>query len=67
VLAEAFNVFNRFQVTSINFTEYSFGTLPGVTPATTGLIYQNPFGTVFSAGNSIYRERQVQFAVRFEF
>jgi len=67
VLAEAFNVFNRFQVTSINFTEYSFGTLPGVTPATTGLIYQQPFGTVFSAGNSIYRERQVQFAVRFEF
>lgn len=67
ILAEGFNVFNRFQVTGNNFTQYSFGTLPGVTPVTTGLIYQTPFGTVFSAGNSIYRERQVQLAARFNF
>jgi outer membrane receptor protein involved in Fe transport len=58
-LAEAFNIFNRFQVTGINFTQYSF--------SGTTLNFQPAFGSVFSAGNSIYRERQVQFAVRFEF
>ena len=59
ILGEAFNLFNRFQVTGINFTQYSF--------SGTTLNYQQPFGTVFSAGNSIYRERQIQLAVRFQF
>ena len=59
VLAEAFNLFNRFQVTGINFTQYSF--------SGNNLNYQTSFGSVFSAGNSIYRERQVQLALRFEF
>lgn len=58
-LIEAFNLFNRFQVTGLNFTQYSFsGSI---------LNYQSAFGSVFSAGNSIYRERQVQFAFRFQF
>ncbi|MGH9942063.1 MAG: TonB-dependent receptor [Pyrinomonadaceae bacterium] len=58
-LAEAFNLFNRFQVTGVNFTQYSF--------SGSQLNFQPAFGSVFSAGNSIYRERQVQLAARFQF
>ncbi|MCM3904541.1 MAG: hypothetical protein ND866_22820, partial [Pyrinomonadaceae bacterium] len=59
LLAEGFNVFNRFQVTGINFTQYSI--------SGRALTFQPAFGSVFSAGNSIYRERQVQLAARFHF
>jgi len=59
VLAEAFNLFNRFQVTGINFTQYGF--------SGTQLNFRPAFGSIFSAGNSIYRERQVQLAARFQF
>jgi Carboxypeptidase regulatory-like domain/TonB dependent receptor len=59
LLAEGFNVFNRFQVTGINFTQYAI--------SGRNLTFQNAFGSVFSAGNSIYRERQVQLAARFNF
>ncbi|MEP6636234.1 MAG: hypothetical protein ABJB97_05870, partial [Acidobacteriota bacterium] len=59
LLGEAFNVFNRFQVTGINFTQYAF--------SGNNLNFVPAFGSVFSAGNSIYRERQVQLAARFEF
>jgi Carboxypeptidase regulatory-like domain/TonB dependent receptor-like, beta-barrel len=59
LLAEGFNVFNRFQVTGINFTQYAISNRV--------LTFQQAFGSVFSAGNSIYRERQVQLAARFNF
>jgi hypothetical protein len=58
-LAEAFNLFNRFQVTGVSTTMYS---LSGTT-----LTYQNAFGTETTAGNSFFRERQIQFAARFNF
>jgi hypothetical protein len=58
-LAEAFNLFNRFQVTGVSTTMYS---LSGTT-----LNYQSAFGTETTAGNSIFRERQIQFAARFNF
>ena len=59
LLAEGFNIFNRYQVTGVNAQAYN---LSGTT-----LTPLAAFGQVTSAGNSIYRERQVQFAVRFQF
>jgi hypothetical protein len=61
-LAEAFNLFNRYQVTGVNTTLYTFaGSNLSFTP-------NGPnFGVVNGTGNSIYRERQIQFALRFHF
>jgi hypothetical protein len=56
---EAFNVLNREQFTSYNTTAY---TLSGTTAT-----YQSTFGTPSAAGNTVYRERQIQFVGRFEF
>jgi outer membrane receptor protein involved in Fe transport len=59
VLGEAFNLFNRYQVTGVNSLAYNLsGTTLTALPA---------FGQVNAAGNSIYRERQIQLAVRFHF
>lgn len=58
-LAEGFNIFNRFQATSVNSRIY---TLSGTT-----FTADNNFGLVTTAGNSIFRERQVQLAARFQF
>jgi hypothetical protein len=57
--AEAFNLFNRTQVTGLNTTFY---TLSGAT-----LNYNSTFGTITEAGGTLYRERQLQLAVRFQF
>jgi hypothetical protein len=59
VLAEAFNFFNRTQVTSVNPTLYN---LSGST-----LTFNTPFGQTTGADSTLFRERQVQLAVRFEF
>jgi hypothetical protein len=56
---EAFNLFNRTQITGLNTTMY---TLSG-----TALNYNSTFGTITEAGGTLYRERQVQIAVRFQF
>ena len=62
VLAEAFNLFNRYQVTSVTTTMYTFsGSNLDFQPAT------NSFGRVSGTGNSLIRERQIQFAARFHF
>jgi hypothetical protein len=58
-LAEGFNVFNRTQVTGVNTTMYN---LSGST-----LTFNNPFATTTGADSTLFRERQIQFAVRFEF
>jgi hypothetical protein len=62
-LVEGFNVFNRTQVTGLNTAIYAAGGT-----------YQNPtltltsnFGTVNAAGGTLYRERQIQLAARFQF
>ncbi len=60
-LAEAFNLFNRYQVTSVNTNQYRFA---GAIPT---FVTDVPFGSVSGTGNSLYRERQVQFALRFHF
>lgn len=59
VLGEVFNVLNRTQVTGVNTTIYS---LSGTT-----LTYNTPFATTTAADSTLFRERQVQLAVRFEF
>jgi hypothetical protein len=59
VLVEGFNLFNRTQVTGVNSTFYS---LSGTT-----LTYNTPFGSTTGADSTLFRERQVQLAVRFEF
>ncbi|HET8783101.1 MAG TPA: TonB-dependent receptor [Pyrinomonadaceae bacterium] len=59
VLAEGFNVFNRTQVTTVQTTMYN---LSGNT-----LTFNTPFGSTTGADSTLFRERQVQFAVRFEF
>jgi hypothetical protein len=58
-LVEGFNVFNRTQVTLVNTTIYN---LSGNT-----LTFNTPFGSTTGADSTLFRERQVQFAVRFEF
>ncbi|HVS80890.1 MAG TPA: hypothetical protein VHE60_04085 [Pyrinomonadaceae bacterium] len=61
VLGEAFNFFNRTQVTNVNTTLYN---LSGSTLTFNTL---GPFGATTGADSSLFRERQVQLAVRFEF
>ncbi len=58
-LVEGFNVFNRTQVTGVNTTIYN---LVG-----TNLNFNPAFGTTTGADSTLFRERQVQFAARFEF
>lgn len=68
-LAEAFNLFNRTQVTTVNNTLYSVAGAPSGSPAGTLPTLQfNPlFGSITEAGGTLFRERQVQLALRFEF
>ena len=62
-LVEGFNVFNRTQVTVVNPTIYNqAGTTLTFNGAGT-----NPFFNVTGADSTLFRERQVQFATRFEF
>jgi hypothetical protein len=58
-LAEAFNVANSTHVFGVNSTLY--------TRSGTNLNFNNPFGQVTSAQSTLYRERQIQFAVRFQY
>ncbi len=57
--AESFNLMNHENFTGYNTTAY---TISGTTAT-----YQATFGTPSAAGNTIYRERQVQFVGRFDF
>ena len=63
VLAEGFNVFNRTQVTNVNSTLYNQS---GSTLTFNGA-GTNPFFNVTGADSTLFRERQIQFAARFEF
>jgi len=58
-LAEGFNIFNRTQITTVNSTLY---TLSGST-----LTFSPSFGTATGADSTLFRERQIQLAARFEF
>lgn len=58
-LVEGFNIFNRANFSAVNTRMYS---LSGTT-----LTFDPLFGTPSQSGNSISRERQIQFAARFQF
>jgi hypothetical protein len=59
IAVESFNLMNHRNFTAYNTTAYI---ISGTTAT-----YQASFGTPSAAGNTIYRERQVQFIGRFEF
>jgi Carboxypeptidase regulatory-like domain/TonB dependent receptor len=69
VLGEAFNFFNRTQVTSVNTTAYNFQSNAAncVGLGAPCLTFNAPFQTITGADSTLFRERQVQLAVRFEF
>lgn len=61
ILGEAFNLFNRTHVFAENSTLYTVNT-------TTNVLTFNPaFGQITTTDSTLYRERQVQFAARFQF
>jgi len=62
-LGEAFNLFNRTQITGLNSSYYSVG---GTAQSAT-LTFQPAFGTANEAGGTLYRERQVQIGLRLKF
>lgn len=79
-LAEAFNLFNHQIITGINTNMYTVSTptaclafdANGIctqknTGADNTLTYRTDFATANQAGTNLYRERQVQFAVRYSF
>ncbi len=59
LMAEAFNLFNHRNVTGVSDQMYAV--------SGTQLTYTPSFGTAYAAGNSVYRERQVQLAARWHF
>ncbi len=75
LLGEAFNLFNRTQVfgktnalyTSSSTTCTVDGASVPVPAPGNGLCFNPQFGAVSSTDSSKYRERQIQFAVRFHF
>jgi hypothetical protein len=72
---EGFNLFNRTQVTGENSTIYTVSSTAATcnaahttcTPSSAVLNFSSAFQTVNAAGGTLFRERQVQWAVRFEF
>lgn len=60
ILAEGFNIFNRTNVTNVGGTAFNVS-------GSTLLFQQNTFGVPNEAGNTIFSERQIQFALRFQF
>jgi len=67
VLGEAFNFFNRTQVTGVNATIYGFSTACPAGGSLQCLTANTPFQQITGADSTLFRERQVQLAVRFEF
>jgi outer membrane receptor protein involved in Fe transport len=66
LLVEAFNLFNRTHITSVNTTAFRLVSAVSGGPGV-NLVPDPSFGTDSATGNSIFRERQVQLAVRFNF
>jgi hypothetical protein len=75
LLTNFFNIFNSTQAAGVSTTFYS-NAVAGQTATTTiggvsytNLFFQPAFGTINDAGggSSFYRERQIEFAVRFQF
>lgn len=61
VLAEAFNIFNRTQVTNVNTTFYNLNN------TTSTLTFNSSFGQPTETGATLFRERQIQLGGRLQF
>ena len=61
LLGEAFNIVNRTHVFGVNTTMYNRS------GNSTTLTYNDQFGTITGTDSTLYRERQIQFAARFQF
>jgi hypothetical protein len=59
LIAEAFNVANRYEITSVNQTQYQFS---GIT-----LYPQSSFGTRSASGTNLFGARQIQLGTRITF
>jgi hypothetical protein len=59
LLAEGFNVLNRTHIFNVNTIQYTrSGNILNFNPS---------FGQVTGTDSTLYRERQIQFALRFQF
>ena len=67
LLAEGFNLFNRTQITNVNSTIYAWSTTGCPTGVAQCLTSNAPFRNVTGADSTLFRERQVQLAARFQF
>ena len=75
LLIEGFNLFNRTQVTGETATLYNASSTAATcnaahtacTPATGTLTFNTGFQAITAAGGTLFRERQIQWAVRFQF
>ncbi len=80
LLAEAFNLFNHINVTGVSTRLYSINVTSAINPtggcqfapgglaAGTNILCFDPlFGLPTASGNTLFRERQIQVAVRFEY
>ncbi|HEV7681822.1 MAG TPA: carboxypeptidase regulatory-like domain-containing protein [Pyrinomonadaceae bacterium] len=67
LLAEGFNLFNRTQVTGVNATIYAFNTVGCPAGSAQCLTPNAPFQSVTGADSTLFRERQIQLAARFQF
>ncbi|MDT5268473.1 MAG: hypothetical protein QOH49_659 [Acidobacteriota bacterium] len=70
LLAEAFNLFNRTQVTTVNRTLYSIDTTGSAATPRPFLNFNSGasgFNSITGADSTLFRERQVQLGARFEF
>lgn len=60
-IAEGFNVLNHTNVTDVSDAMYYF------TGSTGTLMAEDSFGRPTAAGNTVFRERQIQLAIRYKF
>jgi hypothetical protein len=67
VWGEVFNAFNRTQVTGVQGTFYNFSTTGCPAGVAQCLTFNTPFQSTLFADSTLFRERQIQFAARFEF
>lgn len=67
IWGEVFNAFNRTQVTGVQGTFYNYSTSGCPAGAAQCLTFNTPFQTTLFADSTLFRERQVQLAARFQF
>jgi hypothetical protein len=67
ILGEVFNLPNTLLVTGVNTTMYNLNSTINATHPVATLDFNNPFGAVTAADSTLFRERQIQIGVRFQF